>query len=148
MAKPRRLLCVFLSLTMLFTLIPASAKADSDTVQASGEINASAIPDKGSLTLTNDLTLKMDINRTLSHINCGKYTLTVKGDNTLSVINEGTAIEGYKIISNCNMGNDQKADSTANPSNNTSDSADSGKITLKGTKIKKLIAGKKTITVL
>ena len=81
---------------MLVGLMPTSVFAAPTNIETSGDWNASSLPDNASLTLTGDLNLHMDTDKTLSYIDLGSgtYKLKVTGSGMLTVISEGTAIKG------------------------------------------------------
>ena len=92
----KRLLSLLLCFVMLVGLMPTTVFAAPTNIETSGDWNASSLPDNASLTLTGDLNLHMDTDKTLSYIDLGSgtYKLKVSGSGTLTVISEGTAIKG------------------------------------------------------
>ena len=89
-----RTLSLLLCFVMLVGLMPTTVFAAPTNIATSGDWNASNLMDNVSLTLTGNLNLYMDTNKTLSYIDIAGNDLKVTGPGTLTVVNSGTAIGG------------------------------------------------------
>ena len=89
-----RMLSLLLCFVMLVGLMPTTVFAAPTNIETSGDWNASNLMDNVSLTLTGNLNLYMDTNKTLSYIDIAGNDLKVTGPGTLTVVNGGTAIGG------------------------------------------------------
>lgn len=89
-----RLLSLLLCFVMLVGLMPTTALAAPTNIETSGDWNASDLMDNVSLTLTGNMNLYMNTDKTLSYIDIAGYELKITGPGTLTVVSDGTAIRG------------------------------------------------------
>ena len=93
----RKMWIVMALAAMILALWCGSAMAA--TIQRSGTVNVSSLPDHASLILTGDTTLIVDADKTLESIMGENYVLAIHGNNNLSLYADKTAINVKTIES-------------------------------------------------
>ena len=99
-----------MTVIMALGLIPVTALpvlAADPAVAVSGEVNASGLPDNAVITLNGNTTINLDGIKTISSINSGSFSVTIKGTGMLNVkkslqaslvnIDGNVSVEGDKV---------------------------------------------------